>query len=43
MREQPVVPGVMMGVIDVRDVAQAHVKAMTLDAAAGNSYTCTFR
>ena len=44
-REKPVVPKLNFPVVDVRDVADAHIKAMTLEEAAGNSMFvyCCFR
>ncbi|KAK7478313.1 hypothetical protein BaRGS_00030465 [Batillaria attramentaria] len=39
-REMPAVPKMNLPMIDVRDVAQAHVRAMTLPEAAGNRFIC---
>ena len=37
-RELPLLPKVMLPVVDVRDVAQAHINAMTIPEAAGNRH-----
>jgi nucleoside-diphosphate-sugar epimerase len=36
----PVMPRISMGVVDVRDVADLHVRAMTAPAAAGQRFLC---
>ena len=40
-RELPGLPHMMMTIVDVRDVASAHLAAMTTPAAAGQRFCCT--
>nr|KAG5687929.1 hypothetical protein BaRGS_014378 [Batillaria attramentaria] len=39
-RQMPMVPRMNLGIVDVRDVALAHVKAMTVPEAAGQRFIC---
>lgn len=40
-RQMPMVPRMNFAIIDVRDVAQAHLKAMTVSEAAGQRFVCS--
>ncbi|PVD18544.1 hypothetical protein C0Q70_21094 [Pomacea canaliculata] len=40
-RQMPMLPALNFNIVDVRDVALAHVRAMTLPEAAGNRFICS--